>query len=181
MLSIKAARTVLFFLLISGGIFSCTNESDENEIEIPCPAEIKKLAFYYAEQYEKADTEYKWGGQDLLRTIKIDCSGLVINCYQYALQDSRKEYKLIQPDMSSAYMHSDASFPTDSPETGDLIFMGEENSSSITHIALFEKFEGEEAYFIDSTKKSGIDGVSRRHYPKDDRRIKSYGIMKLRK
>ena len=95
-----------------------------------------------AELYENADTYYKYGGQDPLRSIGIDSSGLVVMSYKYAITDTK--YGLMEADMSSAYMESHASKKTTSPMKGDLIFMGERNTSRITHVmwtpALGRKF-----------------------------------------
>ena len=75
-----------------------------------CPAQLAASAFEYAQKYAAADTQYKYGAQDPLRAIQIDCSGLVIMCYRYALKNSG--YSLIQSDMSSSYMYENASIPT---------------------------------------------------------------------
>ena len=149
--------------------------------EVPaggCPTQLAARAFEYAKKYASADTQYKYGAQDPLRAIQIDCSGLVIRCYGYALQNTG--YSLLKSDMSSSYMYEHASIRTTAPRRGDLIFMGEENSSQITHIAIFDRFEGDQVYFIDSTNQGRINGVSERHYSRTNRKIKAYGIMKVR-
>lgn len=152
---------------------------DSNLPQGGCPSRIAASAFEYAKKYAAADTQYKYGAQDPLRAIQIDCSGLVIRCYGYALQNT--EYSLLKSDMSSSYMYQNASFHTTTPRHGDLIFMGEENSSSITHIGIFDRFEGDQVYFIDATNQSRINGVSERHYSKTNRKIKGYGIMKVKR
>lgn len=98
----------------------------------------------------------------------------------YALTDTK--YKLIENDMTASFIHSNASEETKTPERGDLIFMGEENSSKITHIAIYDREENGNIYFIDSTEKpfENINGVTERFYKNDDKRFKSYGIMKLK-
>lgn len=143
-----------------------------------CPSQIAKSAFEYAKLYAASDTVYKLGAQDPLRSIQIDCSGLVIMCYKYALKNTG--YFLVQSDMSSSYMYEHASIRTTTPRRGDLIFMGDSNSSKITHVAIFDRFEGDQVYFIDSTSVGRTTGVSERHYSRNDKRIKSYGIMKLK-
>ena len=161
--------------------FEIIDEMFYDDSELPaegCPAQLAASAFEYAKKYAAADTEYKYGAQDPLRAIQVDCSGLVIRCYRYALQNTG--YSLIQSDMSSSYMYENASIPTTSPRRGDLIFMGEENSSKISHIAIFDRFEGDQVYFIDSTSQGKINGVSERHYAKTNKKIKAYGIMKLK-
>ena len=57
----------------------------------------------------------------------------------------------------------------------------------LTHVAIFEKIENGMVWFIDSTEYDSdgdgivdISGVSRRSYPVGEKKIKSYGTMKLR-
>ena len=150
---------------------------------IDCPEEIAAQAFEYAKKYAAADTEYGYGAQDPLRTIRIDCSGLIIMCYTYALEGTG--YKLIEPDMASAYMYENAATFTTTPRRGDLIFMGNLGPNGtaptkVSHIAIFDRFEGDQVYFIDSTEQGSISGVSERHYAKTNKKIIAYGIMKLK-
>lgn len=179
-------KIALFALLFLFSLVSCSHFSSDDEA-ILASREIAERAFRFAEQYESADTEYSWGGQDALRTIKIDCSGLVVRCYSYAL--SGTEFSLVLPDMSSAFMaeHATKKVSLSSLRRGDLIFMGEALSDNVSHVALFEKIEGNRIYFIDSTQKDtngdGVDdinGVTRRSYLIDDKKIKSGGIMLLK-
>lgn len=150
---------------------------------IPAPEAVKNRAFEFAVLYEQSDTEYEWGGQDALRAIQLDCSWLVVMCYKYALVDTA--YTLLFDDSTANDMYQKYSIQTQEPQKGDLVFMGETDTDAITHIALFEKQEGGNVYFIDATEKDSdgddvidIDGVTRRSYPVGDERIKSYGIMK---
>ena len=148
---------------------------------INCPAEIAAKAFKYAQQYEKADTVYKMGGQDSLRAIAVDCSGLVVMCYRYALEGS--EYSLLLSDMSSSYMCNNASTHIDYTQLrqGDLIFMGDKGESkNVNHVAIFDCIKDGRIYFIDATDKSGLNGVGRRSYPKNDSHFKYFGVMKLK-
>lgn len=140
------------------------------------PETIKERVVYYAVQYKNADTDYKYGAQDPLYSIKVDCSGLVIRCYKYALQNTG--YELLLSDMSSSYMYTDASYHTDNPEPGDLVFMGEENSSTINHVGIFTKRIGDKIYFIDSTDYYG--GVTERSLSRTSKKIKGFGEMKLK-
>lgn len=167
----------IVILIISLLLFSCENR-DSEDVEknyIVCPSEISERAFGFAELYKDSETEYKYGGQDSLRAIKIDCSGLVIMCYKYALVDTK--YSLVLSDMSSAWIYENASEKTENPTKGDLVFMGEENSPYISHIALFEKKENGNVYFIDSTEKDSdndgiidINGVTKRFYSENDKK-----------
>ena len=160
---------------------SCKQEEncDCNYEIIDCPAEIAERAFCFAEIYRDSETEYELGGQSPCRSIKIDCSGLIIMCYKYALVDTN--YTLLVNDMTAGYMYENAATLTDSPTKGNLVFMGESNSKKITHIAILDKIENGIVYFIDSTKKENIDGVTERNYNVNDDRVKAYGVMKLKK
>ena len=171
-------KRTLFLFLISLLFVGCSSSANDT-VYVKATAEIKQRAAGYARLYKEAETEYSWGGQDPLRTIKIDCSGLVYRCYQYAVENTI--YQMIELDMSAAYM-AEHCYSTDKPEEGDLIFMGEENSDKVTHIAVFLKHQDDSIYFIDSTLKEAenINGVTERHYPKDSKKIKSFGIMKLK-
>ena len=66
---------------------SCDNGSKDERsyTEIDAPAEIAERAYSFAELYEQSDTEYHLGGQDPVRAIQIDCSGLIIMCYKFRL------------------------------------------------------------------------------------------------
>ncbi len=153
--------------------------SEKNVIN--CPAEIAAKVFEYARKYEKADTVYKMGGQDSLRAIAVDCSGLVVMCYRYALEGSG--YSLLLSDMSSSYMCNNASTHIDFTQLrqGDLIFMGDKGESkTVNHVAIFDCIKDGRIYFIDATDKSGLNGVGRRSYPKNDSHFKYFGVMKLK-
>jgi hypothetical protein len=143
---------------------------------IDCPEEIANRAFDFAVLYSKADTEYVWGGQDPLRAIQLDCSGLVIRCYQYALEGT--EYKLLLPDMASSYMCESASTHVllEDMRHGDLLFMGDKGKGkTVNHIAIFDCIEDGRIYFIDCTNT--VNKVSRRSYPVDDTHFKYFGMM----
>lgn len=173
---------VLWFFLFS--LFASCNLDDDSDLKtvVDCPAEIAARAFRFAELYEDSDTVYEWGGQSPLRSaIAIDCSGLVIMCYKYAMVDTK--YSLLLSDMSANYMYENAAsiVPLEKMRKGDLIFMGEADSSKVTHIALFDCKKDDNIYFIDSTEKeeNNINGVTRRFYESDDDRFKAFGVIKL--
>ena len=88
---------------------------------IPAPAEIKNRAFEFAVLYAESETEYEWGGQDALRAIRLDCSGLVVMCYKYALVDTA--YTLLFDDSTAHDMYQKYSIPTHAPQKGDLVFI----------------------------------------------------------
>lgn len=165
-----------------------TDTGTDEGVIVECPEDIASRAFSFAELYRDSDTEYKWGGQDPLRSIKLDCSGLVVMCYKYALVDT--SYSLLFDDTTAYMMFAKFSFETESPRKGDLVFMGSENEDKVSHIALFSGTEEDTdtnyVVFIDSTQKRDdegkeINGVTERKYKKDDKRIKAFGRMKLLK
>lgn len=171
----------LFLLFIATSIFaSCKNfyEGGDNFTVIDAPAEIANRAFSFAKLYEESETSYGWGAQDPVRSIKIDCSGLVVMCYKYAMVDTK--YQLLVSDMTSDYIYRNASSRIDKSQLrkGDLIFMGENNK--VSHIAIFEKLENGNIYFIDSTEKDNINGVTRRFYNENDEKFIAYGIMRIK-
>lgn len=183
----KVRRFLIAFLTLL--LISCNNGTEEKAsfTEIDAPAEIAERAYSFAELYEQSDTEYHLGGQDPVRAIQIDCSGLIIMCYKYALVDAR--YQLLVSDMTANYMYTNASTHIDKADLkkGNLIFMGDSNSDSVTHIALFDKLENGRIYFIDSTQKdtngdgaNDIDGVTYRNYEEDDSRFKAFGRMRVK-
>ncbi len=191
----KCKLIIIAVVLLGMSFTSCTvivdlsgfdnaHGTTTNLTEVDCPTDIKEKVFVYANEYKNSDTEYSWGGQDPLRTIKLDCSGFVIRCYQYAVEGT--DYKLLFDDTTSYNMEKYYSIKTNTPVKGDLVFMGETDSDNISHIAIFDKIENGYVYFIDCTKKDinddgiyEINGVSERSYKVNDKRIKSFGIMKL--
>ena len=173
----------LFYLFaIIFVLTACQIQPNEYQFtEIDASAEIAERAYRFAELYEGADTAYELGGQDPVRSvIKIDCSGLVIMSYKYALVDTK--YQLLVSDMTANYMYQNASTHINKNQLrkGDLIFMGEMESNNITHIAIYNKTENGKIYFIDSTKKENIDGVTHRFYDENDTRFKAFGMMRIK-
>jgi|GEM_PF-883852 len=148
---------------------------------ISCPSEIATRALFFAKEYKNRETIYEWGGRDGLRSIGIDCSGLIVRCYRYAVSEVTG-YSLTFENATVETLFNKHSFKTDNPVAGDLIFMGDEDESFPTHIALYVKIVNNNIYFIDSTKKDGaapINGVTERFYNKDDKRFKSFAKIKV--
>ena len=182
----------IFLILVSLCLCGCSwffsyepevQEAPDNrpyaENVIDCPEEIANRAFEFAELYRQADTVYEWGGQDALRAIKLDCSGLVIRCYQYALEGTK--YSLLKDDMASSYMCDYASTHVllEDLRHGDLLFMGDKgNGKTVNHIAIFDCIEKGRIYFIDCTKT--VNKVSRRSYPINDTHFKYFGMMRVK-
>ena len=179
-------KSLLFFGLVILIFSSCSFEFltgiryvTSSFTTIDCPTEIISRAFKFAELYEKEDTVYEWGGEDPLRnTIGIDCSGLVIMCYKYAMVDT--EYKLLNEDMTAQNIHDYASTKksVETVQKGDLVFIGPEGSKEITHIGFFQKYEDNIVYILDSSSDS--NGVHYNSYSVDSKKIKGYGRMKVK-
>ena len=179
-------KKILFLIIISFLFFSCEfffesefTSSYLNYSIIDAPDDIAQRAFKFAQLYEQEDTVYEWGGQEPLRSaIGIDCSGLVVMCYKYAMVDT--VYELLSSDMTAQNIHDRASrkVTVTNARKGDLIFIGTESSSAITHIGLFEKYENGKVYFIDSSE--GKNGVHYSSYQVDNNKIKGYGVMKVK-
>lgn len=151
------------------------SNSSNTEETIPSSKEdVPAKALEYAYKYCHADTKYQLGGQDKLRTIKVDCSGLVINCYLYAIEGTK--FTLPFSDTTSALLYSTYTTRVESPRPGDLIFMGPENSKKIDHVGIFVKKEGNKIWFIDATESYN---VKERYYESTNKKIKGFGIMRL--
>ena len=76
----KVRRFLIAFLTLL--LISCNNGTEDKTAftEIDAPDEISERAYIFAELYEQSDTEYHLGGQDPVRAIQIDCSGLIVMC-----------------------------------------------------------------------------------------------------
>ncbi len=157
---------------------SCEMELDEISL-FQSPDSIAHKALMFAVEYAESDTEYQLGGQDLLtsKTIKIDCSGLVVNCYKYAIIDT--DYSLPFQDAAVVDFYSKWTTKTENPRPGDIIFMG--NNDTPDHMSIFVKEENGLIYFIDSTFKENenINGVTERYYSSDDTRFISFAVLYL--
>jgi hypothetical protein len=172
--------TIFYALFLCLIFFSCKNDVVTSGLFVECPVDIAGSALLYASEYSKADTEYAWGGQDMLRSVKVDCSGLIVNCYKYAVENT--QYYLPFDDAAVINFYQDWTVETDFPRPGDLIFMGDDKNMP-SHMAIFCKRENGTIYFIDSTLKpeEEIDGVSQRSYVESDPRFLSFGIVLLGK
>jgi len=170
------------YLCLSIFIFSCdvTVVYKPQYDTLLTPPEVGEKAVWYAREYVKAGTQYEWGGQDPLPRIVVDCSGLVIRCYEYASNDLGF-FILFDDTTSSGLKKYTQDLSLNDLRTGDILFMGENNI--ISHVALFVKIENGNIIFIDSTYKpeEGINGVSERSYPITDPKFISFGRMILGK
>jgi len=163
---------VATLLLIAATLFSCAGPFRPADHPVPAPAGVRSDALTEAIRY--IGMEYEWGGQEIMPR-GIDCSGLVVNVYSFAV--AINGYSLPFTDTTAAGLHETYSTPPDSPEPGDLIFMGAADNPAVTHVAIYESTVGGQMTFIDSTyiPEFGINGVSRRSYPIGDPRFKSFG------
>lgn len=153
-----------------------TKEDESLNEEEPASTEdeIRLKALEYAKMYCEADTKYVSGGQDFIRVIKVDCSGMVINCYEYAVKKSI--YKLPFSDATANNIYTQYSTHTNNPKPGDLIFLDYSSGAGIDHIGIFVKQEAGKIYFIDATEDYN---VSQRSYSSTDSKIVGFGKMDL--
>lgn len=89
-------------------------------------------------------------------------------------------YELLSSDMTAQNIYDRASrrISVSNARKGDLIFIGTEGSNAVTHIGLFEKYENNKVYFIDSSE--GKNGVHYSEYQVDNKKIKGYGRMRVK-
>lgn len=172
--SCKTIPIVAEIMISLGNEVQQSNPKNEETSQKTTVDSIRQKVLEYAYMYCNSDTEYAWGGQDMIRSIKVDCSGMVINCYKYAIKGTK--YKLPFDDTTSSLLFSKYTTGTTDPQPGDLIFMGDSGSNSVNHVGIFVKFDSKYVYFIDSTNG---EGVSQRKYLKTNKVIKGYGVMKL--
>jgi hypothetical protein len=138
---------------------------------VECPGFVRERVVFFAKEYVQRDTYFEWGSNDLLEKegiLELDCSGLIVRVYQYAIKDT--PYALLFEDTNVSSLYAYFTIPVDAPSPGDLIFMGTEPNNPPTHMSIFVGMDKDNVYFIDSTLKEddGIDGVTLRFYKKDD-------------
>lgn len=142
-----------------------TEESITNK-GIEAPESIRLKAYESAAYYVYKKIPYVWGGDYYIeptRSNGVDCSGLIINNYKYAVKDT--EYSLPFSDSTAQNMYLKYTNPVSNPEKGDLIFW-RNKQDQIYHVAIFEKESGDYYYFIDSTEFEGVNGVTYRYIKK---------------
>jgi hypothetical protein len=162
---------------------SCTNLIAPTQRQVVlCPESVARRVEDNARSYSAVATQYIWGAQDEFtaqETVKIDCSGLVVNCYRSAVRESG--YELPFADASVEEFFERYSVPIRSPRTGDIVFMGSRYQKP-THMAIFLYQDEEHIYFIDATflPEENVNGVSLRSYSKNDPRLRSFGRVLLK-
>lgn len=174
-------------VLLSSLFFSCvTRDIDYLKNCAGATKEVSSQALYFANLYKDASTKYILGSRQPIGKHSIDCSGLVIMCYKYALVNTSFELPFHNTDVE--HLYSFWAEKIEDPSPGDLIFLKEEDSDIVTHVGLFTKKVDGAVYFIDATQKIPlddgtflIDGVSERFYKEDDEKIVSFGRLFIRK
>ena len=168
--------SVLSWVGLAFAITGCTPVSFPERVELEAPEDVRLAAVGEAARY--IGMEYEWGGQDVMPR-GIDCSGLMVNVYDYAA--TLYGYELPFDDATASGMMESFCVDLDAPEVGDLLFMGAAESDSVTHVAILEYQMAGDLHFIDATviPDLGIDGVSRRSYPAGDSRFKAFGRLIL--
>jgi hypothetical protein len=183
-------KTIFYFLVmaLAFALSSCaTTTATTNERVlyrvVECPKEISDKALQYAKMYTARDTVYDWGGQDLLEkegTLKLDCSGLMVNCYEYAVEGTK--YSLLFKDTTVGGFYENFTISIDEPRPGDFIFMGSDKSAPPSHMSIYVRTDDKNIYFIDATLKEedGINGATERYYAKDDPRFFFYARLLIK-
>lgn len=160
---------LLFFLIVLPLFVACRLESYH-------PVSQKVLEDAFQTSFKYIDMKYEWGGQSFWYEEggSVDCSGLIINIYKEVCDS----YGLELPfqDTTAYELYSRYTIPVSIPVTGDLVFMG--NDSSVSHVAMFYQYCGDEIEFLDAYSISEVVGI--RRYQKDDARFISFGRIVAR-
>jgi hypothetical protein len=173
---------IILIAIFSFPLVSCSNlMTNYGHGTVLCPESVALRAEDYARRYSAVETQYIWGAQDRFdarEVVRIDCSGLVVNCYSSAVDGSG--YGIPFVDASVADFYDRYSLPVTRPRAGDIIFMGSRYQKP-THMAIFVDQDREYIYFIDATflPEEGVNGVSLRSYAKNDPRLRSFGRVLL--
>ena len=139
---------------------------------VEAPTEVRKAAIVEASFY--IGMKYEWGARDFYYSGEgVDCSGLIVNIYLGAIEGTN--YKLLFDDATVVDFLNEYTVSIQTPEIGDLIFMGE---NAITHVAIFSHSIGNKLYFIDAYSVTGL--VGERFYLSSNPKIKSFGRLLLK-
>lgn len=131
-----------------------SNENDLHNNGVEAPESIRLKAYSSAEYYAVNNVPYEWGGDYYIepRSMGVDCSGLIISNYKYALKGTG--YSLPFSDSTAHDMYQYYSNPVNYPQKGDLVFW-KNSSGRVYHIALLEGISGGKVYFIDASTNEG--------------------------
>ncbi len=162
-----AMKMLALSLMISSLLYS----SCDVEHMVPVSEEMREKAYEISFQY--IGMPYVWGGSSHYSDTGggVDCSGLVIEIY-----DEVAEYfsvRLPFEDATASAMANQYTIPLLKPESGDLIFMGEDGV--VSHVALCHAVTDDVLVFLDAYSVSGEVGI--RSYSFDDPKIISFGRM----
>jgi hypothetical protein len=175
--------TIIAAILLTLALTSCATINGSYKI-IEATDETRAKIVAYARQYAERDSEYLLGGRPYLEkkgTLVIDCSGLIVRVCQYAVKGT--QYSLLFDDATVRTLYTNYTSAINEPSPGDFIFMGESNPP--THMSIFISMDDNDIYFIDATQKEAdevngydaVDGVTLRHYPRDDTRFLSFARL----
>lgn len=156
--------SIILSLMVSCDISIRFVGKDEfyNGEKVSAPDSIRLKAYSSALNYCENKIPYEWGGNYYIepsRTIGVDCSGLIINNYTYAVKGTK--YGLPFEDATASQIYYNYSIDIDTPQKGDLIFW-KNSKGKIYHIALLDRVDGAYYYFIDSTETQSSNGVTYR-------------------
>jgi hypothetical protein len=178
-------RNVIIIILAFGlPVCSCTTNNPSVLYSIAeCPKNIRESAVFFAQKYVQRNTVFEWGGRDFLEkkdVLEIDCSGLIVRAFQYAVKNTK--YTLLFEDTNVSSLYTYFTVFIDIPTPGDLVFMGTEPNNPPTHMGIFVGIDEDNIYFIDSTLKEedNIDGVTLRFYKKDDPKFLFFARLLVR-
>jgi hypothetical protein len=173
-------------IIFAAGLFVCSCASNNSSVlysVAECPENIRERVVFFAQKYVQRDTYFEWGENDPLEKegiLELDCSGLIVRAYQYAVKDTK--YGLLFEDTNVSSLYTYFTIPVDIPTPGDLIFMGTEPNNPPTHMSIFVGMDDDNIYFIDSTLKEdeNIDGVTLRFYKKEDPKFLFFARLLVR-
>jgi hypothetical protein len=175
--------SIIIAISLAFVLSSCATINSSYKI-IEATEDTRAKIVSYARQYAERDSEYLLGGRPYLErkgTLFIDCSGLIMRVCQYAVNGTK--YSLLFDDATVRTLYSNFTSTINEPSPGDFIFMGEGNPP--THMGIFISMDETDIYFIDATQKDAdeingydaVDGVTLRHYRKNDPRFLSFARL----
>ena len=178
----KIVLNILKSIVAGFVITSCATISNNTYTITEAPGIIRKNIVFYARQYAERDTAFLLGGRPYLEKkgkLELDCSGLILRVCQYAVKGTK--YSLLFNEATVFTIYANFTSPVDKPYPGDFIFMGERNPP--VHIGIVILADDDFVYFIDATQKDAegiykaVDGVTLRHYPKNDPKFLSFARL----
>ncbi|QEN03930.1 CHAP domain-containing protein [Thiospirochaeta perfilievii] len=158
--------------------YGIVHETTVDDNYIISPELVRLKAYFAAEYYLESELNYQLGGNETVYVppyrslIKgIDCSGLIINVFKYAVENT--DYVLpfgynngILNDKTADELYKYFTVNVSNPGKGDLIFWKDKNDNAF-HVAILEKIESGYYHFIEANELPSydIDGVGYRTLP----------------